>query len=254
MAFTNWATKRHTDLPCTLWSCLRRILAALVPRALVLSDVGGLCSAWSAGGIPILAPSLVWHEIESSGHKVPPMSWDTTSDSIAARIAVSLAADRLILLQSAPLSPGTNRGDAARLGLVDPIFPVAARSLARVEYVNLRRCRRTSAFANMRTHHVSTAARFCRSARSEPVTDISATAVATRLLHDGRVNDRRAAARRERVLVCPQEVAKWLDDGVFYLVSPLDTANMTEVELTEEQETMLTWLDRNQIQHVRVVE
>jgi hypothetical protein len=50
------------------------------------------------------------------------------------------------------------------------------------------------------------------------------------------------------------EVAKWLDEGVFYLVSPLDTANMTEVELTEEQEAMLAWLDRNQIQHVRVVE
>jgi hypothetical protein len=51
-----------------------------------------------------------------------------------------------------------------------------------------------------------------------------------------------------------EEVAKWLDDGVFYLVSPLDTANMTEVELTEEQETMLAWLDRNQVRHVRVVE
>jgi hypothetical protein len=51
-----------------------------------------------------------------------------------------------------------------------------------------------------------------------------------------------------------QEVAKWLEEGVFYLVSPLDTANMTEVELTEEQEAMLTWLDRNQIQHVRVIE
>jgi hypothetical protein len=29
---------------------------------------------------------------------------------------------------------------------------------------------------------------------------------------------------------------------------------MTEVELTEEQETLLNWLDRNRIQHVRVVE
>jgi hypothetical protein len=29
---------------------------------------------------------------------------------------------------------------------------------------------------------------------------------------------------------------------------------MTEVELTEEQESLLGWLDRNQIQHVRVVE
>ena len=50
------------------------------------------------------------------------------------------------------------------------------------------------------------------------------------------------------------EVAKWLDDGVFYLVSPLDSANMTEVEITEEQEAMLFWLNRNQIQHVRAVE
>jgi hypothetical protein len=51
-----------------------------------------------------------------------------------------------------------------------------------------------------------------------------------------------------------EEVAKWLDEGVFYLVSPLDTANMTEVKLTEDQEAMLGWLARNQIQHVRVVE
>jgi hypothetical protein len=50
------------------------------------------------------------------------------------------------------------------------------------------------------------------------------------------------------------EVRKWLDDGVFYLVSPLDSANMTQVELTEEQEVMLNWLDKNQVKHVRVNE
>jgi hypothetical protein len=51
-----------------------------------------------------------------------------------------------------------------------------------------------------------------------------------------------------------EEVAKWLEEGVFYLVSPLDSANMTEVEITEEQEAMLFWLNRNQVQHVRAVE
>jgi hypothetical protein len=50
------------------------------------------------------------------------------------------------------------------------------------------------------------------------------------------------------------EVDKWLDEGVFYLVSPLDSANMTEVEITEEQEAPLFWLNRNQIQHVRAVD
>ncbi len=50
------------------------------------------------------------------------------------------------------------------------------------------------------------------------------------------------------------EVAKWLDDGVIYLVSPLDTANMTEVEISEEQESFLGWLKSKGVQHVRVVE
>jgi hypothetical protein len=50
------------------------------------------------------------------------------------------------------------------------------------------------------------------------------------------------------------EVERWLNEGVFYLVSPLDTANMTEVELTEEQEDFLDWLKRQGVQHVRVSE
>jgi hypothetical protein len=49
------------------------------------------------------------------------------------------------------------------------------------------------------------------------------------------------------------EVAKWLDEGVFYLVSPLDSANATEVELTEEQESLLIWLRKHDVQHVRAM-
>jgi hypothetical protein len=51
-----------------------------------------------------------------------------------------------------------------------------------------------------------------------------------------------------------KEVAIWLSEGVFHLVSPLDSANTTEVELTEEQEAFLDWLSRHQIERVRVVE
>ena len=54
--------------------------------------------------------------------------------------------------------------------------------------------------------------------------------------------------------IARDEVARWLDEGVFYLVSPLDSANATEVELTEEQESLLTWMHKNGVQHVRVVE
>lgn len=48
------------------------------------------------------------------------------------------------------------------------------------------------------------------------------------------------------------EVARALDDGVILLVSPLDSDNFTEVELSDEQETMLEWLQRNEVQHFRV--
>jgi hypothetical protein len=50
------------------------------------------------------------------------------------------------------------------------------------------------------------------------------------------------------------EVDTWVQEGVFYLISPLDTANQTEVELTEEQEVLLNWLHKNQVEHVRVTE
>jgi hypothetical protein len=50
------------------------------------------------------------------------------------------------------------------------------------------------------------------------------------------------------------DVARWVEEGVFYLVSPLDTANMTEVELTEEQESLLNWLKDSRVQHTRLVD
>jgi len=58
--------------------------------------------------------------------------------------------------------------------------------------------------------------------------------------------------REDEYWIAEADAAKWLDEGVFYLVSPLDTANMTEVELTEEQEVLLNWLLKNRVQHVRV--
>jgi hypothetical protein len=50
----------------------------------------------------------------------------------------------------------------------------------------------------------------------------------------------------------PAEVAKTLDEGVIYLVSPLDTANMTEVEISEEQEVMLQWLKDQGVERARL--
>jgi hypothetical protein len=49
------------------------------------------------------------------------------------------------------------------------------------------------------------------------------------------------------------DVARALEDGSVRLVSPLDSANTTEVELSEEQEELLEWLRDNRVRHVRVV-
>jgi hypothetical protein len=62
------------------------------------------------------------------------------------------------------------------------------------------------------------------------------------------------ALAEDEIWFAEAEVARWVDEGVFYLVSPLDTANMTELELTEEQESLMQWLKDARVQHVRIVE
>jgi hypothetical protein len=42
------------------------------------------------------------------------------------------------------------------------------------------------------------------------------------------------------------------DDGVLTIVSPLDSASRTEIEITEEQEHWLEWLLEHGVQHVRI--
>lgn len=44
-----------------------------------------------------------------------------------------------------------------------------------------------------------------------------------------------------------------LHDGVIRIVSPLDSASTTEIEITEEQENWLRWMVQHQIEHIRLV-
>ena len=48
------------------------------------------------------------------------------------------------------------------------------------------------------------------------------------------------------------DARRWLDQGAVEVVSPLDSLNATEFELTEEQENWLRWMVANEVQHVRV--
>ena len=84
------------------------------------------------------SPCGFLEELDEGRPDALPASWDVTTDSIAARIAVRLGAGRLALLKSADLPEGITREEAARLGLVDARFPRVARSLDQVECVFLR--------------------------------------------------------------------------------------------------------------------
>lgn len=47
-------------------------------------------------------------------------------------------------------------------------------------------------------------------------------------------------------------VKTWLDDGVFELVSPLDSAMRAEVELSEAQEAWLEWMAESNVERIRL--
>ncbi|MCA9242024.1 MAG: hypothetical protein KDA37_17560 [Planctomycetales bacterium] len=48
------------------------------------------------------------------------------------------------------------------------------------------------------------------------------------------------------------EAREWLDEGVVSLVSPLDSENKTELEISEEQEVWLEWMVKHEIEHIRL--
>jgi 5-(aminomethyl)-3-furanmethanol phosphate kinase len=67
-----------------------------------------------------------------------PVSWDVTSDSIAARIAGLLGCRELVLLKSCLPGPDVTSLDrASETQYVDRTFPRFARDLVEVRFVNL---------------------------------------------------------------------------------------------------------------------
>jgi 5-(aminomethyl)-3-furanmethanol phosphate kinase len=127
----HWLALRAMDLTAS-------ILAKLLPGTVLADSLGAMRLGWAAGSVPVLAVCPILDEIERSRPDWLPASWDVTSDTIAAWLTLHLGGDRLMLLKSAPLPDGADRQEAARLGLVDPMLPLVARTLARIEYVNLR--------------------------------------------------------------------------------------------------------------------
>lgn len=93
----------------------------------------------SAGAQPVVFDVenfLLNDEFDLPGVRLP-RSWQTTSDSIAARLASVVGVGELVLLKSTSGNPGS-LGEAAQSGYVDSHFPFAAKNLPLVRWVNLR--------------------------------------------------------------------------------------------------------------------
>jgi aspartokinase-like uncharacterized kinase len=72
------------------------LLGARIPRGVVIWNPRRIAAAHTAGRVPILAPYRWLRRADPVSH-----SWDATSDTIAAWIAITLGAAHLVLLKPA---------------------------------------------------------------------------------------------------------------------------------------------------------
>ena len=114
--------------------------AARFPQARVCCCLQEVASGREHGPLVFFdCQPFLKNESPGNGLEPLPQSWDVTSDSIAARVAVRLAAEELVLLKSA--NPEQRHGvlslsELSAAGYVDAFFPQAARGL-RGRMVNL---------------------------------------------------------------------------------------------------------------------
>jgi aspartokinase-like uncharacterized kinase len=110
------------------------LLAAMLPESCVIDGPDLAELVWEQNRRPIL-DALPFCESDESG--ALPHTWDATSDSIAARLAVVAGATELVLL-SAPPPPG-NVTEWATCGYVDAWLPrVLAGTQIELRAVDLR--------------------------------------------------------------------------------------------------------------------
>ncbi len=87
------------------------------PAEIAAAHAQGRAALWRPAAMALAATDL-------------PESWELTSDSLAAWLALDLGAARLTLVKSVPAPAGSTPADWAASGLVDPLFPAFAARIA----------------------------------------------------------------------------------------------------------------------------
>jgi aspartokinase-like uncharacterized kinase len=124
-------------------SVTARLLAELL-------DVGAVVDNWEELRQRIgngCAPALLLFDVQSwmlkrdeKARRAPlPHTWDVTSDSIAAALAIELQANELVLLKSSSPPPTANLDELCAAGYVDRSFSDLANDVRKTRFINLKR-------------------------------------------------------------------------------------------------------------------
>lgn len=121
----------------------QRLLLTLMPELELVSNRAAAELAWSRGRVPLL-DLMAFVSIEESHAEQDaalPHTWDVTSDSLAAWVAIRWPASRFVLLKSVELPNKDARWTlqtAADAGFVDRYFPKLTPSLPPTFWCDLR--------------------------------------------------------------------------------------------------------------------
>jgi aspartokinase-like uncharacterized kinase len=115
-----------------------RLLAEVLPEATFVVNFGRLRDEIPRGRLTLFDP---WSFLRAVEPRLPgtrlPESWDVTSDAIAARLAIVLGADELVLLKSVLPAPTAHVKHLAATGYVDRFCRELAEELPTTRAVDL---------------------------------------------------------------------------------------------------------------------
>ncbi len=115
-----------------------RFLEQVVPAAKFIDGLSAARNHWMVDRVSILNMFRFARGDETRPNHLT-HTWSATSDSFAVRVAIVANAERLILLKSTSLPPGTDWNEAARTNYVDALFPSTVTGASfPIEAVNLR--------------------------------------------------------------------------------------------------------------------
>ena len=141
-----WHRQQPIDETATHWMCIdlmrttARLLQARLPESVLTGDDRVLVQRIGQPGTTAFCMAEWLRHVEPRlpGTRLP-CNWEVTSDAIAGRLAVVLAAGELVLLKSKePPSTQVDLASLAAEGIVDPMLPRLAAELPPVRIVNLR--------------------------------------------------------------------------------------------------------------------